>query len=147
MSIGRVILVFIIWIPASEWKKIKYGKVINRRNKEIIKWDTNGDLLTKKALCYSFHFMKRCPYKSKNPECSWAKASGYSWSLLVLEFKDNKEFDGSPVVDALFFPIYLFSFNAFWASGPFVAGFEFGPRTYPIFVITYFIRVSWVILY
>ena len=42
----------------------------------MIKWDTKGDSLTKKnALCYSFHFMKKYPYKSKNPECTWAKAS------------------------------------------------------------------------
>ena len=53
------------------------------------------------APCYSFHFMKRYPYKSKNPECSWAKASGCSWSLLVLEFKDNKKFDGSLIIQNL----------------------------------------------
>ena len=45
--------------------------------------------------------MKKCPYKGKNPECFWAKASGCSWSLLVLEFKDNREFDGSPIIQSL----------------------------------------------
>ena len=45
--------------------------------------------------------MKRCPYKSKNPNCSWAEASSCSWSLLILEFKDNKKFDGSPIIQNL----------------------------------------------
>ena len=53
------------------------------------------------ASCYSFHFMKRYPYKSKNPKCPWAKASSCSWSLLVLEFKDNRKFDGSPIIQNL----------------------------------------------
>ena len=49
LPIGRVILVFIVWIPASEWKKVQYGKAINIRNK-MIKCDTNGDSLTKKCI-------------------------------------------------------------------------------------------------
>ena len=69
LAIGRAILVFIIWIHASEWKKVQYGKAIDKRNKGMIKWDTNEDSLTN-ASCYSFHFIKRRSYKSKNPECS-----------------------------------------------------------------------------
>ena len=53
------------------------------------------------ALCYSFHLMKRYPYKSKNPECSWAETYGCSWSLLILEFKDNRKFDESPIIQNL----------------------------------------------
>ena len=41
-------------------------------NERMQKWDTNEDF-DKKCLVL-FHFMKRYPYKSKNPECSWAKS-------------------------------------------------------------------------
>ena len=38
-------------------KKVQYGNAIDRRNKGMIKWDTNGDSLTKKCivLFISFH--------------------------------------------------------------------------------------------
>ena len=35
LPIGRVILMFIVWIPASEWEKVQYGKAIYVRKKMI----------------------------------------------------------------------------------------------------------------
>ena len=57
-------------------------------------------LIDKKCIVLFISFMERCPYKTKNPERSWMKPSGYSWSLLVLEFKDNRKFDGSPIIQS-----------------------------------------------
>ena len=57
LTIDKVIVMFIVWILVSEWKKVQYGKAIDRRKKKMIKWDTNGDSLTKKCivLFISFH--------------------------------------------------------------------------------------------
>ena len=67
LSISKVILMFIVWIPASEWKKVQYGKAIDRRNKEMIKWDTNGDSLTKKYIVLFISFHEKMPIQKQKP--------------------------------------------------------------------------------
>ena len=70
-------------------------------NKSMQKWDTNGDFIEGKCIVQIISFHERHPYKNKNPECSWAETSSCSWSLIILEFKDNSKFNENPIIQNL----------------------------------------------
>ena len=66
LAIGRVILMFIVWIPASEWKKAQYGKAIDRRNKND-KMGHEWRLIGKKCIVLFISFHKKMPIQKQKP--------------------------------------------------------------------------------
>ena len=47
---------FIVWIPASEWKNVQYGKAIDRRKIKNDKMGHEWGLIDKKMHC-AIHFI------------------------------------------------------------------------------------------
>ena len=66
LAIGRVILVFIVWIPVSEWKKAQYGKAIDRRNKND-KIGHKWRLIDKKCIVLFISFHEKTPIQKQKP--------------------------------------------------------------------------------
>ena len=100
LAVDRVILVFIVWIPASEWKRMWYRRAIYGKWKNAKmghKWRFG------QKVHHAIHFIswKDAHIKAKTLNAFGQEASGCSWSLLIMESKDNREFDGSPIVQHL----------------------------------------------
>ena len=67
LPIGRVIPVFIIWIPASEWKKVQYGKTIDRRTKKNDKMGHGWRLIDEKCIALFISFHEKMPIQKQKP--------------------------------------------------------------------------------
>ena len=64
LTIDRVILVFIVLKPASEWKKVQYEKAIDRRNDKM---GREWRLIDKKCIVLFISFHEKMPVQKQKP--------------------------------------------------------------------------------